>query len=170
MLDRHGPCVFMMQMESESPAQSEALGRERLRALVVSHEAVFEVHHSQVPSGRGARTIGYDVFLIGRHSTPMLRPGCNKCQAIWIDLAAVARSALPSPGGKTRVSIRPFDHSLHIASATDGPEVELVIEVRHRSDYAGALDACEDECLSRLVANLRALGVSTRGEPPKPRR
>ncbi|MBE7481550.1 MAG: hypothetical protein HS104_16415 [Polyangiaceae bacterium] len=111
----------------------------------------------------GLRTVGYDVALIGRHpdTEKLVNPGCTKCQAMWIDLGALAHAALPRPEWRTRFAVRPFDHSLHYSASPDAPgEVELVIEVRHRSDYACALDDCEDVCLGRLIANLRSFGIT----------
>ncbi len=147
-------------MNADAPGESEELRRARLRALAARHGVVFEVRRAQVPCVSGLRVIGYDVYLVGRHSEPMLRPGCTKCQSIWVDLGALAHAALPRAERRTRFSIRPFDHALHFAAAEAPAQVELVIEVRHRTDYAHALDDCEEVCLARLLGNLRALGIT----------
>lgn len=149
-------------MEEDTTSENEALRRARLRALAAQHGVVFESRRTQVPCSDGLRVIGYDVYLVGRHATPPLSPGCTRCQLIWVDLGVLAHAALPRPGWRTRFSIRPFDHALHFATGDSAAEVELVIEVRHRTEYAAALDDCEDECLSHLVANLRALGIRER--------
>lgn len=149
-------------MNPDSPGESDELRRARLRALADRHGVMFEMRRAQVPCAHELRAIGYDVYLVGRHAGPMLSPGCTKCQTIWVDLGALAQAALPRPEWRTRISIRPFDHALHYATADAPGEVELVIEVRHRTDYANALDECEDVCLTRLLSNLRALGISDR--------
>lgn len=149
---------------SSRVTETQGSRREWLRAIAARHGVVFEVHCTQVPHEQGLRVIGYDVFLVGRHaSPPPLSPGCSKCQAIWSDLGVLAHAALPRPGHLTHFTIRPFDHALHyLAGQSNAAEVELVIEVRHRSDYCAALDACEDVCLTKLLANLRALGLRER--------
>jgi hypothetical protein len=42
------------------------------------------------------------------------------------------------------------------------PDVELVIEVRHRSGYFAPPDACESECVKEMVEDLRGLGIRER--------
>jgi len=152
-----------LAMESDPPTEAHEQQKERLRALARKHSVVCEVWPARICVGGGLRTVGYDVALIGRHpdTEKLVNPGCTKCQAMWIDLGALAHAALPRPEWRTRFAVRPFDHSLHYSASPDAPgEVELVIEVRHRSDYACALDDCEDVCLGRLIANLRSFGIT----------
>ncbi|MBK7583261.1 MAG: hypothetical protein IPI67_24090 [Myxococcales bacterium] len=152
-------------MNDDCSAQLHPQRKQRLTRIVAEHSVVYEVWPARIPTSGGGRTIGYDVSLIGLYpvGVRMLQPGCTKCQAIWSDLGELAHASLPRAKWGARFVVRPFDHSLHYYGSTGAAgEVELVIEVRHRTDYSSELDDCEDECLRRLVANLQGLGISRR--------
>ncbi len=135
--------------------------------MVEQYRVVFEVRRALIPASPGLRVIGFDVFLIGHHSVNPTTPGCTRCQRVWADLGVLAHAAIPRPRPKTRFAVRPFDHALHYGAGADPPaEVELVIEVRHRSEYSSPIDDCENECLGRLMANLRSYGIKERGGVP----
>jgi len=151
-------------MEPDPHPEAREARECRLRALAEAYAVAYEVSPARIAASSGLRTVGYDVSLIGHHRKVegLVKPGCTRCQAIWIDLGALANAAIPRPEWRTRICVRPFDHSLHYSTPGENGEVELVIEVRHRSDYQQALDDCEDTCLARLLANLRSLGINPR--------
>ena len=135
-----------------------------LRKVVAKHAVTYEVSPSQVPRAGELRTIGYDLRLTARHSPPLASttPGCAECIAVWQQLCTIVEAVLPERRHSS-FSIRHFDSALHIEprrSAT--PEVELVLEVRHQTDYEAPADPCEAECLAAIIQGLKRLGMTDR--------
>jgi hypothetical protein len=141
--------------------------RQRLEELAKLHHVAFELTPAVVSKiSEGLKTIGYDLTLAGTHGdqgNALPSPGCSRCGSVWADLAEIARVVLPPSDRASSYDIRPFDHSLHMAPVRHmRPDVELVIEVRHRRGYFEAPDACETECVKEMVEDLRALGIRER--------
>jgi hypothetical protein len=148
-------------------SQLPSAERERLEELAKLHHVAFELTPAVVSKlSEGMKTVGYDLTLAGTHGdqgAALPSPGCPRCARVWADLAEIARVILPPSDRASSYDIRPFDHSLHMAPVRHmRPDVELVIEVRHRSGYFQPPDACESECVKEMVEDLHKLGVRER--------
>jgi hypothetical protein len=145
---------------------------EDLRDLAERHKVVFEVHPVHAVADGKRVQIGFDVQLYGTHSEavlehrePMPEPGCPRCQEVWNHLQELARAVLPPADRESDYRIDgysgalSFDRKRRARSGFDRPDVELVIEVRHRESYNRPADACEARCVQDMIAALRHLGV-----------
>jgi hypothetical protein len=147
----------------------------RLRQLIAKHKVVFEIRPTYVIYEGERLQVGFDVELYGTHSQAVLEgreeqpiPGCERCEQVWKDLREIATAALPPDDRPTGYYVESFDHSLRYSpkrrarTGRDRPDVELLIEVRHREGFNRDVDPCESKCVQDIVAALRALGVQER--------
>src|SRR5262249_6566750 len=116
--------------------------------------------------------IGFDVELCGTHSQGVLdghepapSPGCERCVRVWEHLNEIGRAVLPPEDRQSGYYIERFRPALSYyvkrrpRPNVDRPDVELVIEIRHREGFNREVDPCESRCLQDIVSSLRSLGV-----------
>jgi hypothetical protein len=147
---------------------------ERLRLIIEKHQVVYEHWSARVVHDGTPLAVGHDIVLIGTHGDhpkAMTSPGCSRCVDVWRDLEEVAKAVAPPPTRLSRARIVPFSGAVHYArEREERADIELVIEIRHQSNYSAPTDACEDECLSATLRRLCELGVPERKwRPGKPR-
>jgi hypothetical protein len=147
-------------------------GKRHLQALIFDHKVLFEVRPAySVYSGERIQ-VGFDVQLSGTHSQGVLEghepqptPGCERCVLVWEHLDEIAQAVLPPEGRPSGYEISSFRPAISYYSkrrpkpTIDRPDVELVIEIRHREDFNREVDACETKCLQEILSGLCALGV-----------
>ena len=134
---------------------------ETLRHWVRQHKVTWELSPRHEMVDGLPRIVGYDLRLYG--SDPrraMTSPGASECIEIYDRLRSIGLSVVPAEQRPTVCTVESFDSSLHMRpeSAWE-PEVEVTIEVTHRSGYLGPLDACEKRCAEEIQESLRRLGA-----------
>ncbi len=133
-----------------------------LSRVIEQRKVVYDVLPAFTYINDLRRQIGFDVTLYGTHGDQIqhVDPGCRHCNSVWNDLESVATAVIPKENRASISRIEPFDRMLHQSKLRRyRNEVELVITVRHRSDFAEPIDACESHCLREIVDALKALGV-----------
>lgn len=142
-----------------------------LRDLVFEHQVVFEVRPAYGFDEGKRLQVGFDVELCGTHGQGVLDgrepqpiPGCDRCVRVWDHLDEIARNVLPPADRPTGYYVEPFDHSLRYftkrrVARVDRPDVQLMIEIRHREGFNRDVDPCESRCLQDILASLRSLGA-----------
>lgn len=136
-----------------------------LHQIIEEYQVVYEHWPTKVVREGGQFPVGHDVVLIGTHSghpKDMPTPGCPRCVKVWRNLEELAHAVAPPPTSLSRSRIVPFSRAVHYARERDRPDIELILEIRHRSDYNAPVDACEDRCLNIVLGQLRQLGVAER--------
>jgi hypothetical protein len=134
---------------------------EELQALVQKHQICWEVLPERVPvKGDNPLKIGFNLILLGTHASedhPV--PGCEKCQGIFKDLRQIAQWILPKDERLSRYEIEIFDSAIRYSPARGNrPDVQLTIQIMHRSEFDKPVDECEVFCLNEMKAKLRELG------------
>jgi hypothetical protein len=139
---------------------------ERLHHIIEAHQVVYEYWPAKVAEAGKQLAVGHDIMLIGTHGghmQEMTTPGCNQCAAVWRDLEELADTVIQPPTSLSHSRIVPFSGAVHYARERGlRSDIELVIEIRHRSNYQAPTDECEDQCLSATLVGLREIGVPER--------
>ncbi len=136
----------------------------RLHQLVNEHKVVYEVWpaFSIVDDGRRLQ-VGYDVDLYGTRiggERKLLLPGAPGWIEVWQDLYVIADAVLSPVDDETVYLIYDFRPALSFdPKRQERPDVELVVAIRHRSEYNRAVDRSEEHCLHEVVAALRSIGA-----------
>ena len=140
-----------------------------LRRLVELHDVVYEVRpHQDVVKFRDESKIvknGFDLTLCGTHDHGQteMNPGCCLCVATYRDLRTIARSILPTETRPSSYDIQCFDMALHRPGGRERRlEVDLTVQIRHRSGWTEPIDDCERLCLREMEDKLNTLGVRRR--------
>ena len=147
--------------KSENAASPEET-IESLKALVQHHKICWEVFPEQIPVIEDKPlSVGFNLILHGAHSRedhPV--PGCEKCKRLYKDLRKIAKWIIPKVERKSRYEISLYDSAIGY-SPTRGnrPEVDLTIQIVHRSEFDKPVDECEVQCLNEMKARLSELGV-----------
>jgi hypothetical protein len=139
--------------------------------LVHEHQVVFELRPTNAIVHHERSQIGFDLELYGTHGAsvlehrePMPPPGCARCQSVWDDLHEIADAVLPPDDRQSTYRIEFYDGAVSFdrkrrTNGFDRPDIQLVIEVRHREGYNLPVDAFETRCVQEMIAALRSLGV-----------
>lgn len=157
-------------MEEQRPTVEEqrpTIGEQQhLIDLVEKHRVVYELWPAKVVHSGGLRAVGYDIALIGTHDGSVndaCALGYDRCALVWRDLRHIAQALFPPPPLRVRFWVAPFSSAVHYARERgQRPDVELLVEVRHRSRYDDPVDAWEDEFLEMFVIGLQNLGIPER--------
>lgn len=140
--------------------------RERFRPIIEKHQVVYEHWPAKVVHDGKPLAVGHDVVLIGTHGAhpkAMTTPGCSRCLDVWRGLEDIAKAVAPPPTRLSHARIVPFSGAVHYARERgERADIELVMQIRHQSQYRAPTDACQDECLSATLRRLRDLGVPER--------
>jgi hypothetical protein len=114
----------------------------------------WEILPHQELRGAELRQVGFDLRL---HAlAPRLDPAAAAAQ-IHSCLRELAERVLPE---KLRFEILPYDGALRCrAAAGFAPEIDLVVEIRHREGTFDQLDAREREQIHAIGKALTRLGV-----------
>jgi hypothetical protein len=174
--DRRAPSA--QQRDGIEPAETDSMGTpsrtevKHLRDLVGEHKAVFEVRPAYSVYTGERMQVGFDVELCGTHSQAVLdghesspTPGCERCVRVWEDLREIASAALPAEDRPSGYYIEAFQPAISYYTkrrprpTVDRPDIELVIEIRHRQGFNREVDPCESRCLQDILATLKSLGV-----------
>lgn len=143
--------------------QSDTKQSEHLHKLIDRHQVVSEILPAKAVVDGELRAVGFDVLLFGTHGggmTTMLSPGCHECVHVWKSLEEIALAVLPPTNPTTWHEIVPMENAVRYSSARgERPDIELVIALRHKSNYTEPLDACENKCLEHILTRLQELGV-----------
>lgn len=138
--------------------------KRELSDLVRKHKVVYDVQRAATFVTGERRDIGFDLELRGTHepSTRSVLPGCHKCVAVYEDLKRIGQAVLPTdPARISFYDIRGFDRALHSERVGERDDVELAIEIRHKEEFLGAIDPCEERCLEEMKQNLQELGAQS---------
>ena len=151
----------MNQDEKSSQPSTEQETVEELKGLVRSHQVCWEVFPEQIPVVEDRpRSIGFNLVMYGTHEPedhPV--PGCEKCQGIYRDLRKIAQWILPKDERPSRYEIEIFDSAIRYAPARGNrPDVQLTIQIMHRSEFDRPIDECEVLCLNEMKTKLRKSG------------
>lgn len=136
-----------------------------LTELVRDHHICCEVWPEYVVVGREIRKVGYELELLGSHSSDShhLDPTCPMCERVRASLLAIAGNIVPRPGTSVRYEIDAHSQSIMCAPRLrNRPFVTLSIRILHRHGFDQPIDACETNCLKQIRGHLEELGVRER--------
>ena len=106
------------------------------------------------------RQIGYALELSGTHEPGVEHPtpGCEHCVCVYHALQAIAAHIIPQERRPSRHDIGIFDGAIHYSrKRRDRPDISLIIQILHRTDFEQPVDECENKCLNEMKAHLREL-------------
>ncbi len=138
---------------------------QRLHQLVNEHKVVYEVWPAFSLDGDGRRLqVGFDVDLYGTRAngdgSRRLVPGSPSWIEVWENLYDIAGAVLAPVDDQTVYVIYDFRPALSFdPKRHERPDVELVVAIRHRSEYNRAVDRSEEHCLHEVIAALRSIGA-----------
>jgi len=134
-----------------------------LRQLVEQHEVCREIWLLRhVDPASGARTVGYQLELLGTHHEPAHTPdpGCDEWLRVYEALRQIAAWILPKQERGSVYLVGVFDHPMRLSPQRGfRKDVELVISIQHRAGFTKPVDECEIRCLQQMEQSLRALGA-----------
>lgn len=146
--------------------QIDPAARERLHELVSQHKVVYEVWPAFSLGDDGRRVqVGYDVDLYGTRSggeraARKLLPGSPGWIEVWEHLYDIAGAVLSPDDDQSIYLIYDFRPALSFdAKRQERPDVELVVAIRHRTDYNRVVDRSEEHYMKEMVAALRSIGA-----------
>ena len=145
------------------PTASAPERLERLRDLVREHRVCREVLPEQlvVMSGQVLQ-VGFNLMLYGAHAhdTDRPKPGCERCQRIFVHLREIAQWILPKDERPSRYEIEIFDNAVRYDPLRGNrADVTVTIKIVHRSQVDAPVDQCEVFCLHEMEAKLVKIGV-----------
>jgi len=135
-----------------------------LRTWIQDHRVCWERASRLELRGHQRIQVGFDVTLFARHEqTHTDAPGCTECYRQYQQLREIAGLVLPKGIHPTQCAFSAFDASHHLRPETRwAPEVQLTIEITHRTDTFGDVDDDERRCGAEIQEALRRLGVRPR--------
>jgi hypothetical protein len=135
-----------------------------LRAWIQEHRVCWELAPRLELHGPQRTQVGFDLTLLARHEpTDTDAPGCEECYRHYQTLREIAGLVLPKGIHPTQCAFSAFDACHHLRPETRwAPEVQLTIEITHRTDTFGDVDDDERRCGAEIQEALRRLGVRPR--------
>jgi hypothetical protein len=101
-----------------------------------------------------------------------LLPGQDRGFDLFEALGLIAHWAASEAPPSVEYEFRVFSDAIHYSERRrNRPDIMLAIEIVHRTNYTGDLDAAQVECVHNLIASLKTLGVqenSWKQPPAKP--
>lgn len=147
---------------TRDPDHSADTNVEELAELVRHYRVCFELWPLRFRRDDQLVQIGFELDLLG---TPpgdrgSLLPGEDRGFQLFEALGRIAHWAASDAPPSVEYEFRVFSEAIHYSERRRSrPDVMLAIEIVHRTNYTGDVDAAQVECVHRLIASLKTLGV-----------
>ncbi len=142
---------------------------EELQELVQRYRVCFELWPLRYARDGQLVQIGFEVDLFG---TPpgdrgSLLPGQDRGFDLFEALGHIAHWAASEAPPSVEYEFRVFSDAIHYSERRrNRPDIMLAIEIVHRTNYTGDLDAAQVECVHGLIASLKSVGVQENSWKP----
>jgi hypothetical protein len=137
-----------------------------LDAWIQEHQVCWEIApYFEVHQHRKLQ-LGFNLMLVARPpASCALNPGREECALVFETLERIARRVVPEGA---RIHVEPFDASFHLRAETRWePEVELTVEILHRTGTFEPPDEAERRYPALIKARLAALGAQEKSWRPR---